>query len=75
MKDALLAQIFIQIRPMDAISFPDQLPMVSFFHRCVEKARIPDQGSRDGTPVGQLNGQRRRADLDVLDTNRRFNPK
>lgn len=70
MKDSLTTQIFIQVRPMDA--FPDQLPMVSLFYRCVEKARIPDEGSGYGTPVGQLNGQRRRADLDILDTNRRF---
>src|SRR5260370_41750054 len=52
------AQIFIQVRPMNAVSAAGNLPIPKLLRRGVEKSRIPGQGHRDGASILQGNAER-----------------
>ncbi len=49
------ANVFIQFRPFDCATLAEQLPMLPFFRRTVQQARIPRQRSGERTAIRQFN--------------------
>jgi len=42
---------------MNPLSAADQSKPLSFLHRCLKEARIPNQRNRNGSAVGQVHNQ------------------
>ncbi len=57
-KQALCAQVFIEIRPMDTGPAPADLPVGTLFRRGMEKARIAGDRDNDCTAIQQVHTHR-----------------
>jgi hypothetical protein len=57
LQQILYPDIFIEIGPVNALSFPDEPPILPFVLAPVEKAGIPDNKHRHDTPVDEINDQ------------------
>src|SRR5260370_26075445 len=57
-QEAFGAQIFIQIRPVDAVSPARNFPIAKLFLRGVQKPWIPGKRHTDGPSILQLNAER-----------------
>jgi hypothetical protein len=57
-KETLDADVFVKIRPVDALAFTYQSPMLTFDRGPVGQSRVPRQGYRDGATIDQFNDQR-----------------
>ena len=55
---ALDADVFVQVRPVDAFAAPNQPPVVPFLRRAVLQARKPRERRSHVTPVGKFDTQR-----------------
>jgi hypothetical protein len=56
-KKPLNTYVFIDILPVDSLTFSDKSPVCSFLWAGVLKARIPSQGDGNSTPVTEVNGE------------------
>lgn len=52
-KQALDAQIFIDIRPMDTFSIAQQLPILALLRSCIQETRVPRERDAQGAPIRQ----------------------
>ena len=67
-QQALSAQVFVNIRPMDSVTAARQLPMVALLWRRVCKSRIPRQWNGYRAPIHQIDHQARVALVEQLDS-------
>jgi hypothetical protein len=56
-KEALDAEVFVDFRPVNALTVAEQFPVRALLRRGGEKAREPDQGHRDSTAVGKTDNE------------------
>jgi hypothetical protein len=64
-KQAFRAQVFIDIRPMDAVASACDFPILALSMRSVQKARIPHKRNTDHAPISQRYTQRVVAERNV----------
>ena len=60
------ADVFVEIRPVDAFPAPDQPPVRTLGGRPMYKARVPGQGHANGSAVDEVNHQRVVRDCHLL---------
>ena len=66
-QESLNAEVFIDIRPMDAKASAGQLPVLTLCGRGVQEAGVPGQWHGDGASILQINGQLVVAAADIND--------
>jgi hypothetical protein len=54
-QNILCTDVFIQVRPVYAFSFPNQPPVIPFPTLAIQKPGIPGQGCGNSTPIDQVN--------------------
>jgi hypothetical protein len=65
-KQAEDAQVFIKVRPADALSITKQFPFLPLLGRGMQEAGKPRQRHANTTPVNQLDYQLVTCNLDVM---------
>src|SRR5437879_13917651 len=66
-QESLRAQIFIDIRPVDAITCAAEFPVPTLVWGGIEKPWIPDQGNNNRASVHEVDRQSVLSEVNVLD--------
>ena len=56
-EQALDADMFIKVGPLDGITVTKKAPVSSFRFRCASKTRIPIDGNRQASSIGEIDDQ------------------
>ena len=67
-QQARRAEIFIDVRPMEAEACAADAPVCALGFRGVAEPWVPDEGDDDGSPVDQVYGESVGSEVNVLDS-------
>lgn len=72
-QQARRAEIFVDVRPMEAEACAADPPVFALGFRGVEEPWVPDEGDDDGSPVDQVYGESIGSEVNVFDSLSRSN--